>query len=99
MVGNGRHLGKDHLLWPQLPHHRLQFRETNIVVERTQVKLGRGTVQHTNAKATTFLGIKVLANGDAMSGLFVRKEFLVDEGSVGVNFVELSVDRSIPIRS
>lgn len=90
---NVHYLGKHHLLWTQLPDHRLQFREANIVVERTQVKLRRGAVQHTNTKATTFLGIKVLANGDAMAGLFVRKEFLVNESSIGVNFVELSVNR------
>lgn len=34
-----------------------------------------------------------------MSGLFVRKEFLIDEGAVGVNFVELSVGRLAPIQS
>lgn len=33
-----------------------------------------------------------------MTGLFVRKEILVDEGSVCIDFVELSVGRSTPIQ-
>ena len=34
-----------------------------------------------------------------MTGLFVPEEFLVDQGSVGVNFIELSVGRSASVRS
>lgn len=50
-----KNLLEKHFLRTNLPHQRLQFGPTHIVLKRTQFELRRGTVQDTDAKSMAFV--------------------------------------------
>ena len=82
-------LGKQDLLGPQLPQHRLQLGTTNIIGERAEIELRSGAVQHANPEAVLVIFPATFTDRNAVARLIIRKEFLVDESPVGVHLVQL----------
>jgi hypothetical protein len=88
------HLLENDLFWSQLPHHCLQLRPANIILERAQAELRGRAVKDTNSKTVVGLGVfffgYCLADRDAMSSLLVCKKLLVHEGAIRVDLVEFA---------
>lgn len=88
------HLGEDKLFRPQLAHHRFQARPTHVVLERAQVELGRRAVEHAQPEAARpergLLCRGLLAERDAVAGLLIREERVVDKRAVRVHLVEFA---------
>lgn len=81
-------LGKEDLLGSQLPQHGLQLGTADIISERAEVELRRGTVQNTNPERVLIVFPATFADRDAVPRLIVCKEFFVDESPVGVYLVQ-----------
>lgn len=87
-----------YLLGTNLPHQRLQFGSTHIILEGTQVELRRGTVQHAHAESMPF--VFPLGHDPALALVQVRRairpRFLKHRNTMAGLFVceELRVNKS-----
>lgn len=91
MTGSGHscpsYLREYDFLRPQLPKQSLELCTTHVVVESAEIELAGCTIQDAYPEAPIFPTCLVLTNGETMSGLIIGKEFIVNQSTIGVDFI------------
>jgi hypothetical protein len=70
-----------------LSKERFKLGTTYVVIEGTEVELAGCAVQDADTKTPVFSTLFVLSDRDTVTSLIVNKQLVVNQSSVGVDFI------------